>query len=233
MNISFKGFSFYDFTGNDFFTYIYQDGKEIGSFSDTFGLRLEDKTKPSEELKNECNNLLKEYQTILKQRKNEHTFELSSVKIFERMSQETNCFHSKLKVDNKIIGQCENQGHGGCTNVYSDNEKTNNSLNEIEKWCKELHVSLDSIVDSLLKIEIEKKQLKKQLKKLEKKMLVGLVVKKPNGEMFFLSWKNTTMLDLTTNQNFYNHVKDVIINYKNIGNKVLNTNLPKELMILT
>ena len=106
MNISFKSFTFYNFTGEDFFIRIYQDGKEIGNYSNDFGLSLEDKTEPSEEMKTECNRILKEYQNILEQRKNEHTFELSGVKIFDSMSEETTCFQSKLKVDGKIIGEC-------------------------------------------------------------------------------------------------------------------------------
>jgi hypothetical protein len=49
--------------------------------------------------------------------------ELKNVKFSDFASEETNCFRADVYVNGKKAGYCNNDGHGGCTNVHVDNQK--------------------------------------------------------------------------------------------------------------
>jgi len=51
------------------------------------------------------------------------TFTLKNLKVCEWASEETTCFTATLYVDGKRVGNCSNDGHGGC-NRYDFNETT-------------------------------------------------------------------------------------------------------------
>ena len=48
--------------------------------------------------------------------------ELKKISFSERMSDETNCFIADLYINGKKVGECNNDGRGGCTN-YGGNTK--------------------------------------------------------------------------------------------------------------
>ena len=227
--ITLVNFKFYNFTGLDYTSRIYKNGIEIGSYNDLFGVRLLDGSEPSLELRNECFGILKEYKDALLSRKGEHTFELTSVKIYERMSKETTCFSSKLKVDGKVIGECKNDGGGGSTNVYGT-QKTLNEFKLIENWCNELKFSLDGFVDYLLEKHIEELEITKLWKKLEKQMVKGLVIEEIQNEKYHTVGWNFELINLESFPNRMNVVCNKIIDLKKEGKKIINTNLPKNLI---
>ena len=49
-------------------------------------------------------------------------FSFKSFKHFKSMSEETMCFEAALFFDGKKVGYARNNGHGGCTDVYIDNQ---------------------------------------------------------------------------------------------------------------
>lgn len=47
-----------------------------------------------------------------------YTFSLKNLQVHDDMSDETTCFSAELYCDGKKIARCNNDGHGGETNVY-------------------------------------------------------------------------------------------------------------------
>lgn len=64
------------------------------------------------------------------------TFTLKNLKVCEWASEETTCFTATLYVDGKRIGECRNDGQGGC-NFYDFNEQTYTEL--AANWLWENH----------------------------------------------------------------------------------------------
>jgi hypothetical protein len=72
--------------------------------------------------------------------------EIKNIKYAAFASQETHCFEATLYIDGKRFGHVQNDGHGGCDDVYPLNE-----CKDVSAWRKQL----DAIEAELSSVEIE------------------------------------------------------------------------------
>jgi hypothetical protein len=159
--------------------------------------------------------------------------ELRKISFNERMSEETNCFVADLYLDGKKVGECKNEGHGGCTDYYGINHYQSDDIKKMEDYCKtlpnikyhdmELEQNLESVIDDLLESYIKQKEEKKKEKIMEKSIMFGV----PNGYSYQrISWgknelKNIPLVRLQT------EVDKIREKYCKDGVVILNTNLQK------
>ena len=81
--------------------------------------------------------------------------ELKSVKIHERLSEETTCFSAMLYVEGQRCAEITNRGCGGCDDVHAFNQPL---LAQFEAWVKTLPDRIsdyDSGPPSRLKMDLE------------------------------------------------------------------------------
>ena len=64
--------------------------------------------------------------------------ELKKISFNERMSQETNCFIADLYINGIKVGECSNEGHGGCTNYGSSTKEGKELIAKAEAYFKSL-----------------------------------------------------------------------------------------------
>lgn len=105
--------------------------------------------------------------------------ELKSVKFYESMSEETNCFTADIFVNGVKTASAKNDGQGGCTNIHPYPGKTE-EFKTAEAYClllpdrkvpgfdTGLKMDLEVYVDDLLTAWIEAGEVKKVLKKLDR-----------------------------------------------------------------
>jgi hypothetical protein len=113
--------------------------------------------------------------------------ELKKISFSERMSEETNCFVADLYINGKRVGECKNDGRGGCTNYYGTEKYHSDIIKEAEAYCKTLpkvkygdmewEQSLEGVIDQLLEDYLKAKEEKKKANLMKKAILVG----DPNG----------------------------------------------------
>ena len=112
--------------------------------------------------------------------------ELKKIDYNERMSQETSCFIANLYINGKLVGECTNDGWGGCTNYYGNSKENNQLLNEVNKYFKSLphrkskiideiliQPTLEEIIDEIFFEWLKKRELKKMYKLMESAIVVG------------------------------------------------------------
>jgi hypothetical protein len=158
--------------------------------------------------------------------------ELKKISFSERMSDETNCFIADLYINGKKVGECNNDGRGGCTNYGGNTKEDNVLIAEAEKYCKtlpkvkseklkfEYAQSLESVIDDILTEFLVAKELKKKQKMFLKAFCYGV----PNGYSYRTSsWTGRTLaqVDKITLQRAYNKIKSEL----KTGEVFLNTNL--------
>ena len=161
--------------------------------------------------------------------------ELKSIKINERMSEETTCFTADLFVNGKKLCYVENIGKGGCTDYNLHNLKNAKLLKEVEEYCKSLpdfiyhktliKQNLEFVIDDLLEKYLKAKNLKKMEKRMEKSLLYGT----PNSYRV-ITWKGTTIAEMLTNPHGILPLKSKIKELLNNGETILNTNLPQNFL---
>lgn len=84
-----------------------------------------------------------------------HTISLSSFEYYPRMSEETNAFVANLILDGVMVGECSNEGRGGCANYYAyNNLDLANTIagivSHIENFCfPRVNLSLYDVIDQL------------------------------------------------------------------------------------
>jgi hypothetical protein len=161
--------------------------------------------------------------------------ELKKLKIVKQLSQETICFYAELYIDGKRRGYCENDGHGGCTEIHGYTKEDNEIIEKCNEYCKttlpkvsygsdkEYEQNLEDVINKLVDNEFNSSQRKRDMKK-------GLCVQKDNGFYNIVTWKKHTIESLLKHP----QGKDVLIKkiqeYKDKGFKILNTNIPNELL---
>ena len=158
--------------------------------------------------------------------------ELKKISFSERMSDETNCFIADLYINGKKVGECNNDGRGGCTNYGGNTKEDNVLIAEAEKYCKtlpkvksealkfEYAQSLESVIDEQVTEFLLAKELKKKQKMFEKAICYGV----PNGYSYrTVSWSKRTLaqIDKINLQRAYNDVKAKL----GKGEVILNNNL--------
>lgn len=94
---------------------------------------------------------------------NGHTIAIDNFKYCDWMSEETNCFRADLILDGKTVGECSNEGHGGCANYHcygNTNEETRNNyalareisaeVEKVEDYCfPKRHLYFCDVLDNL------------------------------------------------------------------------------------
>lgn len=161
----------------------------------------------------------------------------------EKLSRETNAFTADVYFDGKKVGYAENDGHGGSTNVCRYPE-TREEFKAAEVYAKSLPQTdygtfkvdsdLEHVVDNLLEDWLKAKDDAKYQKQLEKNMVEHLCfgVDCMNYTMRF--WKNGTkkmpLGAVWMSVQGKELLRKAIAEVKAEGHKILNTNLPKDLL---
>ena len=84
-----------------------------------------------------------------------HTISLSGFEYYPRMSEETNAFVANLILDGVMVGECSNEGRGGCANYYAYNnwdlaKTVGGIVSQIENFCfPRVNLSLYDVIDQL------------------------------------------------------------------------------------
>lgn len=156
---------------------------------------------------------------------------IKNVHFSEALSEETNAFTADVYLDGKKFGYAKNNGQGGCTNInrYPDKmeelkeaEAYANGLGEVDYGDFKMKASLDAVVDKLFSDHIEAKELKKAMKK-------GLVYKAEDGSTELIQW-NVPMSKVLEHSKGEAMLKAKILEIRSKGGKILNTNIPEELL---
>ena len=120
--------------------------------------------------------------------------ELKNIKHSEFASQETNCYQATIYVDGVKFATVENDGHGGCDNVYVLGGHGHHAIQELEARIKAtmprikseyfpegLEPNLEIICGDLVEEFLKKKQFRNLLKK--------VVLVEPSGKVFHYAAK--------------------------------------------
>ena len=167
--------------------------------------------------------------------------ELKNVKINEAFSEETLMFKADLFVNGKKVAYAHNDGRGGCTFYREYSIELRPVLKEAEDYCKtlpstfstygsktiEIKSTLEHWIDTIVYDISNKKEADKFKKKLAKDMLKGICYGNDNGYKI-LSWKGYTLEQLLNRSEGRTVIKRNLQELENRGEKILNTNLPKD-----
>ena len=175
---------------------------------------------------------------------------LKSLQIFERMTQETTAFRATLYVDGKGVGEAGNDGQGGCTWYHAIHHDFIPIIEKAEEYCKSLPPheweyggkkysrpsNLEMVIDHL----VQKLGMEKQNKKFKAKMLkdqkVGVIYGDDKSyEMTYFKGRNgkVPIAEMLSHEATKMNLKITINKIKkelNPGQRILNTNLPKEVL---
>jgi hypothetical protein len=158
--------------------------------------------------------------------------ELKKISFNERMSQETNCFIADLYINGKKVGECENEGHGGCTNYHGDSKENNKLIAEAEAYYKSLpkvkdvehnftyQPTLENAIDDQFEAYLKVRAEKKMAKQMVDAILFGV----PNGYSYTRLKFTKPLASFLTFQ-LQVKVDEVKKKYCKDGVQILNTNL--------
>lgn len=158
--------------------------------------------------------------------------ELKKISFHERMSEETNCFVADLYINGKKVGECKNEGHGGCTWYRANSMEANLLIREAEDYFKslpkakieglkfELQPTLEYAIDEQLEAYLKAKEVKKMEKYMQSAILFGV----PNGYSHTIVKYKVPLASIPKDilQAKINRIKAENCNN---GVKILNTNL--------
>lgn len=89
-----------------------------------------------------------------------HTISLENFEFYERMSEETNAFSADLVLDGINVGNCSNEGRGGCANysAYKNwdlSREIATAVSEVEDYCfPKRKLTLEDVIDQLASFTI-------------------------------------------------------------------------------
>lgn len=161
--------------------------------------------------------------------------ELKRISFYERMSEETNCFAADLYINGKKVGECKNDGQGGCTDYYGSTPENNKIIREAEEYFKSLpkvkieglnlmhQPTLESAIDEQFELYLKAKADKKMQKLFQTALVVGV----PNGNSYrYMKFKVPLSTIPETKLTFY--VAKIVSDHCHDGVELLNTNLKFE-----
>jgi hypothetical protein len=168
--------------------------------------------------------------------------ELKNVIFYEKLSEETSCFSADIVINNKKVGYCKNDGHGGCTYYHANSVEDRLIINEAEKYCLTLPVikysfgdipmNLENKIDQLFEDWLCNRDKNRLENRLKKSMRNNLCIKNDMGYIE-LSWKignrKVTISEMLSTINGRNILEKAINKAKLDGKEILNTNIPNEL----
>jgi hypothetical protein len=162
--------------------------------------------------------------------------ELKSVKFYESMSEETNCFQADLFVNGKKVAYVKNDGQGGSTD-YNAYPNMREQLKEAEAYAlaqpeikdDNSDFSFKSDLEAIIDFVLFENWIKiKEEKKREKNYEKGIVYGNKNCYKL-ISWKGTTLKAFMQSEVGLARVKKIVEDLKAKGETVMNTNLPFEI----
>jgi len=161
--------------------------------------------------------------------------ELKRISFYERMSEETNCFAADLYINGKKVGECKNDGHGGCTDYYGGSPENNAIIREAEAYFLSLpkvkveglnlmhQPTLEDAIDEQFELYLKAKE----LKKMQKLFQTAIVVGKPNGNSYrYINFKQP--LSVIPMSKLVFHVAKIVSDHCHDGVQLLNTNFKFE-----
>lgn len=175
--------------------------------------------------------------------------ELKNIHHSVQLSEETEAFTANLYIKGNHAGFAKNNGHGGATDYYHENEKGRELIREAEAYCKTLPdkqypkdkymeafsipMNLENYIDDLVNDHIEKKEQTSFAKKMNKAMERGIV--------FGIAGQSFTTLAFTSpfakvlshpkaNEIIANAIVNKVIPDLKDGNIILNTNIPENIL---
>lgn len=89
-----------------------------------------------------------------------HTVALDNFEWYERMSEETNAFCADLILDGIKVGECSNEGRGGCANYHAYGNwdlarEIEKEVCEVENYCfPSMRLNLYDVIDNLASLII-------------------------------------------------------------------------------
>lgn len=87
-----------------------------------------------------------------------HTISLANFEWYERMSEETNAFCADLILDGIKVGDCSNEGRGGCANYHAYGNwelarEIEKEVCEVENYCfPSMKLNLYDVIDNIASI---------------------------------------------------------------------------------
>jgi hypothetical protein len=164
--------------------------------------------------------------------------ELKSLKISEHLSEETTAFTANVYADGKLIAYARNSGHGGCTDIHCEH-KNKDVFDAANKYCESLpdeklgeysiKQNLETVVDGLVYKASLDKQNKAHDTKMKRDFDKGLCFG-TREDYTIVSWKGHKLKDVI--QNPLGRMPIVNAITKHGKDKLLNTNIPKEILDL-
>jgi len=161
--------------------------------------------------------------------------ELKKISFYERMSEETNCFAADLYINGKKVGECKNDGRGGCTDYYGSSPENNKIIRDAEAYFKtlpkvkaegydfEYQPSLEDAIDTQLELYLKAKADKKMSKLFQTAVVVG----RPNGGSYrYINFKQP--LSAIPMSKLVFHVAKIVNDHCHNGVVLLNTNFKFE-----
>lgn len=164
--------------------------------------------------------------------------ELKSLRIYDRMSEETIAFTADVYVNGKKVAYAKNDGQGGSTYYHRYPNADRALLGAAEGYCKglppevseyngktyEMEQSLESVIDAwVYRVDAENQKAKFQ-KRLEKNMVKGLCVGTPDSyEVIW--WKGVTIPQMMASANGRAVLRAKILELQTQKKNILNTNI--------
>lgn len=163
--------------------------------------------------------------------------ELKSLRIYERMSEETIAFTADLFVNGKKVAYAKNDGCGGSTFYHPYPQADKQLLDAAEIYCQKLpekegfSQNLEDVIDDWVYRVYNEKIEKKAKERLAKDCIKGICFGVNENSYKILSWKGFTIPSLLTHSKGLNLIKEKIKELKTNGENILNKNIPQELFV--
>lgn len=176
--------------------------------------------------------------------------ELRNIKVAENMSEETTAFTANLYINNKKIAFVRNEGRGGNTNYLPYRSEDVGSLRQAEEYCKALPsavypdtliagkpltvaMNLENYIDDLLYKHLQRKNTEKFHRKIKKQQEDSILFGIPDKQYRRLKFPKPIAEMLRFRKGIEaikNSIQEKILPQLKEGERILNTNLPSELM---
>jgi hypothetical protein len=173
--------------------------------------------------------------------------ELKNIKIYSAMSEETTAFTADIYVNGEKVGYARNDGRGGCTDYTVYDVKHIPVINDAEKYCEKLpdytypdstltvKMTLEQFIDNIIDEEYSKKEKQRIARKLQKAMLTAVCV---GTDLYYKTHsytdgkrKTIPLEEIIRKQPaFLKGAIDKIKAGLMEGERILNTNIPAELL---
>jgi len=176
--------------------------------------------------------------------------ELKNIKHSPSLSEETNAFTANLYIDGKKAAYVKNDGQGGSTSYLAESKEVWDLIRRAENYCKSLpdkhypkdeysegfsiKMDLENYIDDLLEAHLHKKELEKVEKKVLKDMEKGIVFGKPNDFSWIVQTFSVPLSSVLKHPRGHeiisNSITKSIIGELKDGVKILNTNIPENIL---